>query len=127
MKQIARLSYVLVMRDFTSDPHYRQIPDNQVQLNPLNTKLRGLMKDVHVIRIIKSTRDIAGAILYFHVNQNFILSEFVLSGFDCESAHFSHVIWEKFVAEVQSKFPTLFLLLINIGKYENPHQIYRIL
>ena len=54
-----------------------------VQWNPLNMKLKGLMKSVHVIRTVRNTKYIAGVIFYFHVNQNFVLSEFVLSGFHC--------------------------------------------
>ena len=60
---------------------------HRIQWNPLNTKLKGLMKSVHVIRIIRNTRGIAGVIFYFQVNQNLVLSEFVLSGFHCTSKH----------------------------------------
>ena len=46
-----------------------------IQWNPLNTKLKGLMKvfmlsEFHVIRTIRNTKCIAGVIFYFHVNQN---------------------------------------------------------
>ena len=54
-----------------------------IQWNPLNTQLEGLMKSVHVIRKIRNTGDIAGAIFCFHVNQTFAFSEFVSTGFHC--------------------------------------------
>ena len=62
-----------------------------IQWNPLNTKLKGLMKSVHVIRIscYQNNKEyykcIAGVIFYFHVNQNFVLSQFMLSGFHCNT------------------------------------------
>ena len=50
-------------------------------------KLKGLMKmfilsDFHVIRTIRSTRGIEGTIFCFHVHQNFVFSDFVLTGLD---------------------------------------------
>ena len=42
-----------------------------------------MLSEFHVIRTIRNTKCIAGVIFYFHVNQNFVLSEFVLSGFHC--------------------------------------------
>ena len=42
-----------------------------------------VLSEFHVIRTIRNTKCIAGVIFYFHVNQNFVLSEFVLSAFHC--------------------------------------------
>ena len=61
---------------------------SSIQWNPLNMKLKGrgkvfILSEFHVIRTIRNTKCIAGVIFYFHVNQNFVLSEFVLSGFHC--------------------------------------------
>ena len=47
-----------------------------------------MLSEFHVIRTIRNTKCIAGVIFYFHVNQNFVLSEFVLSGFHCMSWEF---------------------------------------
>ena len=41
------------------------------------------MKNFHVIRTVRNARGIAGAICCFHVNQDFVLSEFVLTAFRC--------------------------------------------
>ena len=46
-----------------------------------------VLSEFHVIRTIRNTKCIAGFIFYFHVNQNFVLSEFVLSGFHCSLMH----------------------------------------
>ena len=42
-----------------------------------------VLSEFHIIRTIRNTEGIAGDIFSFHVNQNFVLSEFVLSGFHC--------------------------------------------
>ena len=42
-----------------------------------------MLSEFHVIRTIRNTKGVAGDIFSFHVNQNFVLSEFVLSGFHC--------------------------------------------
>ena len=40
-----------------------------------------VLSEFHIIRIIRNTKGIAENIVCFHINQNFVLSEFVLSGF----------------------------------------------
>jgi hypothetical protein len=89
--QLAGLVLSVLLSSFLQDSTHHTYSSHKLQCNPLNTKLKGLIKCLFYLNFLLSEQlGILGAfkvpfatltnILHYNTNQNLTLSEFVLTG-----------------------------------------------